>query len=92
MANRRGRELPGIRSTESGRKVPEFKENWTDEQILRINGRAVRLFLEVTEGESLGQVVEGNVFTGILNMCGQVETVTVERGTELPTMHIPGER
>lgn len=62
---------------------------WTDEQILEINERAIRLFEQATEGHSLSPVVEGNVYTGILNMCGQVEPPKVRPSD---TMHIPGGR
>lgn len=72
--------------------MPLLTPVWTNEQILEINERAIDLFLTATGDKDLSQIVEGNVYTGILNMCGQVEPPKVSPASISPRMDIPGGR
>lgn len=69
--------------------MAELVPVYTDAQILTLNERAIAIFILATEDKNLSPVVEGNVYQGILNMCGQVEAPKVQAGTILPHMDVP---
>lgn len=69
--------------------MPNITPTWTDEQVLEINGRAVRLFQQLIADEILPDIVLPGIYQGILNQCGQVEVQQVERGRILPRMDVP---